>query len=224
MNRSFILIIFALVVGAYLVGAAEFCPSSYQTSSVYVQYANLTPATNAEVTLKLWNGTEVLMANMGGGIYNYSYYVPAYNTTSTNTYIHYFNSSNPTTSGAEDFTVKSTCATTNGSTSYLPIIVAIGILICGVFYIGLTLNDEHYPLKLFLLWVGIWLFVPLTRFISLIASVENLDSRIYSMIDLFSYATLIMAMLVTLYFMYLVVKNYLMFLSSKKGKSPLRLQ
>ena len=105
MISKLVIWLIALITLINISYAVDLCPSSLYTSSVYVQYANLTPATNATVTLTLWNGTSILMNNVGGGLYNYTYYVPGYNENGFNTYTNYFNSSDPTTNGTEDLLV-----------------------------------------------------------------------------------------------------------------------
>jgi hypothetical protein len=164
MKYALILLIFLIIASAE---ATQYCSNQSATSSVFVQYMNSTPALSAEVTIILWNGTSDVMLNMGSGIYNYTFITPIWDIATSNTYYHYYNSSNPTASGAEEFIISENCSMTStvievsslfSAIIILPLVFGF-VLLAGAFMFG----DDHAVLKIFLfllaycmMFVSLW--------------------------------------------------------------------
>lgn len=94
-------------------------------------------------------------------------------------------------------------------TNYIGIALVLGILIFAMFTIGLGLKDDHYPLKLFLIWVGIFLFVPLTQIGLNIAQSNYLAPELIILLNLFVYISIFAAIVTTVYFVIYVLSKTL---------------
>lgn len=165
MSKPMILILMLLLIASAT--AIDYCGNQSATTSVFVQYFNNSAAESATVSILLWNGTTDMMVNRGSGIYNYTFTTPVWSSNSTNAYYNYFNSSDPTASGAEDFYIQENCSiistTVEVSSLFsaiilLPLIFGI-ILIAGAFMFG----ETHAVLKIFLflfaycmIFIGLW--------------------------------------------------------------------
>lgn len=168
--RKHMVLLFAVLMLAATIGGAmatDYCGNQSATTSVFVQYSNNSAAESATVTISLWNGTADTMINKGSGIYNYTFTTPAYIIGSSNTYYNYFDSVDPTASGAEDFYIQENCSiistTVEVSSLFsaiilLPLVFGI-ILIAGAFMFG----ETHAVLKIFLflfaycmIFIGLW--------------------------------------------------------------------
>lgn len=92
--------------GYIQVFGTEYCENDKGEARAFIQWGNLTPATSATVTIKLWNGSSYTMTHVENGMYQYNYTIPAYVPGGKNVYFFYINSTNPTQYGAGEFTVK----------------------------------------------------------------------------------------------------------------------
>lgn len=95
------------------------------------------------------------------------------------------------------------------SQSYIPVIAVLVVLIFATFMIGIGLKDDHFPLKLFLYWIGILLFIPLAQVGDTIAQAEYLPMSVLTMTNLFVYITIFMGIFASAYFMIYVLLKLL---------------
>jgi len=104
---------------------------------------------------------------------------------------------------------------------YIGLVIVLGMLIFAIFMIGIGLKDDHAPLKLFMYWMGILMFIPLANVGLAIAEAESMAASIITMAGLFSYITVFMGIFASAYFMiYLLTK--LLMTASEVAKNKLR--
>jgi hypothetical protein len=106
-------------------------------------------------------------------------------------------------------------------TNYIGIALVLGVFIFALFAIGLGLKDDHYPLKLFLIWIGILLFIPLTQIGTQIAKINALINGVFTLMVLFNYISIFVGIVTTFYFVVYVLTKTLMALK-EVGKNQLR--
>lgn len=112
-------------------------------------------------------------------------------------------------------------STIDDPAAYLPLILVLAFLILAMFIIGIGLKDDHAPLKLFMYWLGILLFIPLAQVGVTIAQAEYMSPSIITMANLFAYITIFMGIFASAYFMiYLLTK--LLMTASEVAKNKLR--
>ena len=125
-----------LLLSANLAYALDYCGGTTQELTAYVTYANSTPALNASVDVRLWDGNITHLSNAGNGHYNYTLIIPAYSAIGSNSYGLFYNSSNPTASATDNFNVLDCAEDSNiPLTAAELIIVGIFILLWLAFFI-----------------------------------------------------------------------------------------
>jgi hypothetical protein len=104
---------------------------------------------------------------------------------------------------------------------YVAVAIVLVIPIFTMIEIAFRLDEEHYPLKLFLLWASTFLIVPVIRVGSQIAIDATMSSNIQSLMTIIEYAVITILVVETLYFAYMVLQWSLF--SFLKKKNPLRI-
>ena len=106
-------------------------------------------------------------------------------------------------------------------TAYISLVAILTVLIFAMFTIGLGLKDDHAPLKLFMYWLGILMFIPLAQVSVSIALTEVLAPNILTMANLFLYVTIFMGIFASGYFMIYLLTRMLVS-ASEAAKNELR--
>lgn len=184
--------------------------------------------TNATTTciIHIYNSTgrHQVEDNMGmdSNLLDFQYALPAivYNDEGTHAYIIQCQNSKEAGYVAGQFDVLRG-RTAIDPTAYIPILIGLGVLLFEMFYLGLTLKDDHYPLKLFLLWLGSMLLVPLTQMINTIAQAQFVAVSVITLTQLFNYVSIFISIVVSAYFMIYVLMRVLK-TGADVAKNPLR--
>jgi hypothetical protein len=112
--------------------------------------------------------------------------------------------------------------TMNDTNVFWPLGLLLSFGIIAMFYLGLSLDEVHYPMKLLFIWVGIFMFMLLSQLAVQMATSSYLDTNIISILTVWNITTIVMAVLSSLYFMYYVLAKNLGFLTDASKKNNLR--
>ena len=121
---------------------------------------------------------------------------------------------------ASDFIIKKS-EPVEDSSVYSFFAFVMGIILFCMLYVGLTLSNEHYPLKLFFIWVAILILVPISQLMVLVAD-QQLLSNLSTILQLVNYLTIIISIVATAYFVIYITKTMLMTVSNLTNRNPLK--
>lgn len=91
-------------------------------------------------------------------------------------------------------------------TNYLAISIILVAFVTLMFVVGFSLDKEHAGLKLFMIWLGTILFVPLVQYASNLAVSKLMGPTIIPLTDLFNWISIFVAIVVSALLMIYVLK------------------
>ncbi len=106
--------------------------------------------------------------------------------------------------------------------AYISVAVILFMTVVTMIEIAFKLDQQHYPLKLMLIWVSIMFTMPISQIAVRIIAVEVMAADILALMTVIQYSTIIISVVSTAYFMIYVLRNTLALAANAANRNPLR--
>jgi hypothetical protein len=105
---------------------------------------------------------------------------------------------------------------------YIAVAAILFLIVIAMLEIAFKLAQEHYPLKLFFIWLSVIFTVPIAQTAVRIGSAEAMDAGIQNLLSTIQYSITIISIVSTAYFMLFILKNMLQAMPVKnKLRNPI---